>query len=67
MYEGSIAYGQAERFKRVCSIGEKLNNYLEQLRQWLVKCGYRENHVYSKTERIRLVGRTVSFQIRNKI
>ena len=66
MYEGSIAYGQVERFKRVCSIGEKLNNYLEQLRQWLVKCGYRENHVYS-TERIRLVGRTVSFQIRNKI
>ena len=59
MYEGSIAYGQVERFKRVCSIEEKLNNYPEQLRQWLVKRGHRENCVYSKTERIRLVERTV--------
>ena len=48
MYEGSIAYKQVERFKRICSIEEKLNNRLEQLKQWLVKCGYRENNIYSK-------------------
>ena len=31
MYEISIAYGQVERFKRICSIEEKLTNCLEQL------------------------------------
>ena len=50
MYERSIAYGYVERFKRICSIKEKLNSHLEQLKQWLVKRGYREDHVYSKTE-----------------
>ena len=67
MCEGSIAYGQVERFKRICSIEEKLSNYLEQLKQWLVKRGYREDRVYSKTERMKLLGRTVSLQIRDKM
>ena len=66
MYEGSIAYGQVVRFKKNCSIKEKLNKHLELLKQWLVKRGYREDHVYSKIERIKLVERTVSFQIRDK-
>ena len=66
MYERSIAYGYVERFKRICSIKEKLNSHLEQLKQWLVKRGYREDHVYSKTEWIKLVERTVLYQIRNK-
>ena len=63
MYERSIAYGYVERFKRICSIKEKLNSHLEQLKQWLVKRGYREDHVCSETERIKLVERTVWFQI----
>ena len=64
MCKRSIAYGQVVRFKRTCSTEEKLN-HLEQLKQWLVKCGYRED-VYSEIERIKLVERTVSFQIRDK-
>ena len=44
-----------------------LTNYLEQLKPWLVKRGYREDRVYSKIERIKLLGRTVSLQIRDKI
>ena len=66
VYKGSIAYGQVVKFKRVCSTEEKLNNHLEQLKQWLVKRGYREDHVDSEIERIKLVERTVSFQIRDK-
>ena len=66
MYEGSIAYGQVVRFKKNCSIKEKLNKHLELLKQWLVKRGYREDHVYSKIETIKLVERIVSFQIRDK-
>ena len=66
MYKGSIAYGQFVRFKRICSTEEKLNNHLEQLKQWLVKRGYRKDNVDSKIERIQLVDRTVSFQIRYK-
>ena len=62
MYEGSIAYGQVVRFKKMCSIEEKLDKHLEQLKQWFVKGGYKEDHVYSKIERIKLVERTVSFQ-----
>ena len=58
MYKGSIAYGEVVRFKRF--------NYLEQLKQWLVESGYREDHVYSETERIKLVERTVCFEIRDK-
>ena len=36
VYKRSIAYRQVVRFKRICSIEEKLNNRLEQLKQ-LVK------------------------------
>ena len=64
VYKRSIAYEQVVRFKRICSTEEKLNNHLEQLKQWLVKRGHREDHVDSEIERIKLVGRTVSFQIR---
>ena len=39
MCEGSIAYGQVVRFKKICSIEEKLNKHLELLKQWLVKRG----------------------------
>ena len=66
MYKGSIAYGNILRFKRICSIEEKLNNHLEQLIQFLVKCGYKEDHVDSEIERVKLVKRTVSFQKRDK-
>ena len=66
MYKGYIAYGQVLRFKRICLTEEKLNNHLEQLKQWLVKRGYREDHVDSEIERIKLVERTVLFQIRDK-
>ena len=51
---------------RLQGLKEKLNNHLEQLKQWLVKRGYREDHVDSEIERIKLVERTVSFQIRDK-
>ena len=37
VYKGSIAYGQVVRFKKIGSREEKLNNYLEQLRQRLIK------------------------------
>ena len=66
VYEGSIDYGQVVKFKRICSTEENLNNHLEQLKQWLVKRGYRKDHVDSEIERISLVERTVSFQIRDK-
>ena len=66
MYKRSIVYGQVVRFKRIGSTGEKLNNHLEQLRQRLTKCGYKEDHVPSEIERIKVVERTVSFQIRDK-
>ena len=65
MYKGSIAYGQIVRFKRICLTEEKLN-HLEQLKQWLVKRGHREDHVYSEIKRIKLLERTVLFQIRSK-
>ena len=64
--KGSIAYGQVIRFKRICSTEEKLNNHPKQLKQWLVKRGYRVDHVDSQIERIKLVERTASFQIQDK-
>ena len=66
MYKVSIAWGQFVRFKRICSIEEKLNNRLELLKQWLVKRGYKEDHVDSEIERVKLVKRTVLFQKRDK-
>ena len=65
MYKRSIAYGQIVRFKRICSTEENLN-HPEQLKQWLVKREHRKNHVYSEIKRIKLVERTVLFQIRSK-
>ena len=62
----SIAWGQAVTYKRICLIEVKLNNSLEQLIQFLVKHGYKENHVDSEIERVKLVKRTVSFQKRDK-
>ena len=66
MYKISIAWGQVVKFKRICSIEEKLNNRLEQLKQFLVKCGYKEDHVNSEIERVKLIKKTVSFQKRDK-
>ena len=66
VYKISIAWGQFVRSKRICSIEEKLNNRLEQLIQFLVKRGYKEDHVDSEIERVKLVKRTVSFQKRDK-
>ena len=43
--------------KTICSAEEKLNNRLEQLNQWLVNRGYKENHVDSEIESVKLVGR----------
>ena len=48
------------------STKEKLNRYLDQLKRWLLKRGYREDHVDSEIERIKLVERTVSFHIRDE-
>ena len=52
MYKRCIAYRQVVRFKRICSVEEKLNSRLEQLKQWLVKGGYKEDHVDSENERV---------------
>ena len=35
-------------------------------KQWLVKRGYREDHLYSEIEIIKLVERTASFQVQDK-
>ena len=66
MYKKSIAYRQVVRLKRTCSIEEKLKSRLDQLKPWLVKRGYKEDHVDSEIERVKLVKRTVSFQKRDK-
>ena len=66
VYKRSIAYIQVVKFKRICSTEQKLNSHFEQLKQWLVKRGYREDHVDLETERMKLVERTVSCQIRDK-
>ena len=44
----------------------KLNNHREQLIQFLVKRRYKEDHIDSEIERVKLVKRTVSFQKRDK-
>ena len=56
--KGSIAYRQVVKFKIICSTKEKLNNHLEQSKQWLVNGGYREDRVFSEIERTKLVQRT---------
>ena len=66
MYKISIAWGQVVSFKRICAIEEKLNNRLEQLMQFLVKHGYKEDHVDLETERVKLVKRIVLSQKRDK-
>ena len=54
------------RFERIYSIEEKLNNLLEQIGQWLVKRGYKEDHVDSEIERVKSVKRIISFQKHDK-
>ena len=54
------------RFERIYSIEEKLNNLLEQIDQWLVKRGYKEDHVDSEIERVKSVKRIISFQKHDK-
>ena len=66
VYKKPIAYGQAVRIKRIYSTEEKLNNRLEQLKQLLLNHGYKEDHVDSETERVKLVERTVLYQKRDK-
>ena len=44
MYKKSIPYGQAVRIKWIWSKEEKRNSRLEQLKQWLVNRGYKEDH-----------------------
>ena len=61
--KGSIAYGQIVRFTRICSTEEKLNNHLQQFKQWLVKRGYGENHVDSENKKIKLEERAGSFHV----
>ena len=48
--------------KTICSAEEKLNNRLEQLNQWLVNRGYKENHVDLEIESVKLVGRQKSWR-----
>ena len=62
MHKIYIAYRQVVRFKIICSIEEKLSNRLEQLKQWLVKPRYKEDHVDSEIEIVKLIKRTVFFQ-----
>ena len=62
MQKRSILYRQVVRFKIICSIEEKLSNRLEQLKQWLVKPRYKEDHVDSEIEIVKLIKRTVFFQ-----
>ena len=62
VYKVSIAWWQVVRFKRICLIEEKPNNCLEQLIKFLVKHGYKEDHVDSEIEKVKLVKRTVLFQ-----
>ena len=59
----SIAYGQVVRIKRICSTEEKHNNRLEQLKQWLVNRGYKEDHIDSEIERVHFVERTKQLTI----
>ena len=66
VYKRSIACGPAVKIKRIRSTEEKLNNCLEELKQWLVNPGHKENHVDSEIERVKLVERTVLFQKQNK-
>ena len=54
VFKRSIAYEQVVRFKTIYLIEEKLNNRLEQLKQMLVKRGFKEDHVDSETERVKL-------------
>ena len=55
MYKVTTARGQVVRFKIICSIEEKLNNRVEQLKQFLVKRRNKEGHVDSKIEIVKLV------------
>ena len=66
VYKRPIAYRLLVRFKIICSVEEKLNNRLKQLKQLLVKRGYEEDHVDSEIERVKLVKRTVLSQKRDK-
>ena len=62
MYKRSVVYTEVARLKRIRSIEKKLNSRLEQLKPWLVKRGYKEDHVDSETEKVKLIKRTASFQ-----
>ena len=55
MHKRSIVYRQVVRIKKICLIEEKLTNRLEQLRQWSVRRRYKEGHVDSELERVKLV------------
>ena len=66
MYKRSTAYRLVGRFKIIYSIEEKLNNRPEQLRQWIVKRGDKEDHVDSEIKIVKLVKKTVLFQKRDK-
>ena len=66
VHKRCIAYRQVVRFKRICLIEEKLKYLFEQLKKWLAKRGYKEDHVDSEIERVKLVISTVSFQKRDK-
>ena len=62
MHKRSIVYRQVVRIKRMCLIEEKLTNRLEQLRQWSVRRRYKEGHVDSEIERVKLVKTIASNQ-----
>ena len=62
MHKRSIVYRQVVRIKRTCLIEEKLTNRLEQLRQWSVRRRYKEGHVDSEIERVKLVKTIASNQ-----
>ena len=62
MHKRSIVYRQVVRIKRICLIEEKLTNRLEQLRQRSVRRRYKEGHVDSEIERVKLVKTIASNQ-----
>ena len=53
----SIPYGQAINIKRICSDTEQLNLRLEDLSNWLVNRGYKEEIVSQQIHRVDAIDR----------
>ena len=67
IYKRSIPYGQAVRLKRICSTEDALTLRLQQLEEWLIKRGYKQDIVHSEIERVHLIDRENLLQKRQKV